>query len=79
MIVVALIAFVCSGMAERYAPVIFQQLLIASIAGWDFFEWLHETKGQKRGAGETWGYLWPALVAFFLIPLHWVVLFDDAW
>ena len=79
LIIAGLLAFVCSGMADHYAPVIFQQLLIASIAGWDFFEWLHDTKGQKRGAGETWAHLWPALVAFFLIPLHWMVLLDDAW
>ena len=77
-IAVGLVACVLTGLAERYAPVIFLFLIVAVLSGWDFFAWLRETKGKKREKREVWKRLWPALVALFLIPLHWAELAGHA-
>ena len=77
-IAACLVAFVLTGLAERYAPVIFLFLIVAVLSGWDFFAWLRETKGKKREKREVWKRLWPALAALFLIPLHWAELANHA-
>ena len=75
---IGLIALLSTGAVESYAPLIFVLLIIVAAAGWDFFEWLHETKGQKRSARAISARLWPALIALLLIPWHWGALLARA-